>query len=60
MKNMYEYVNYIEVDKTVDDLEKDFISDFSESEQKKIGMIFRPTKKQLKEIRKQLGFKKHH
>lgn len=28
MKNMYEYVNYIEVDKTVDDLEKDFISDF--------------------------------
>ena len=24
---MYEYVNYIEVDKTVDDLEKDFISD---------------------------------
>lgn len=29
MKNMYEYVNYIEVDKSVSDLEKDFISDFT-------------------------------
>ncbi len=28
MKNMYEYVNYIEVDKTVDELEKEFIQDF--------------------------------
>lgn len=26
---MYEYVNYIEVDKSVSDLEKDFISDFT-------------------------------
>ncbi len=25
---MYEYVNYIEVDKTVDELEKEFIQDF--------------------------------
>ncbi len=29
MKNMYEYVNYIEVDKSVEDLEKEFISDFT-------------------------------
>ena len=28
MKNMYDYVNYIEVDKNVDELEKDFIQDF--------------------------------
>ena len=28
MKNMYDYVNYIEVDKTVDELEKEFIQDF--------------------------------
>ena len=28
MKNMYDYVNYIEVDKTVDELEKDFIQEF--------------------------------
>ena len=26
---MYEYVNYIEVDKSVEDLEKEFISDFT-------------------------------
>ncbi len=28
MKNMYDYVNYIEVDKSIDELEKDFIQDF--------------------------------
>ena len=28
MKKMYEYVNYIEVDKTPQELERDFINDF--------------------------------
>ena len=28
MKKMYEYVNYIEVDKTPSELEKEFINDF--------------------------------
>ena len=28
MKNMYEYVNYIETDKTPSELEKEFINDF--------------------------------
>lgn len=28
MKNMYDYINYIEVDKTSDELEKEFINDF--------------------------------
>lgn len=28
MKNMYDYVNYIEVDKSIDELEKDFIQEF--------------------------------
>ena len=28
MKKMYEYVNYIEVDKTPEELEKEFINDF--------------------------------
>jgi transcriptional regulator with XRE-family HTH domain len=28
MKNMYEYVNYIEVDKTVEELEEEFLEDF--------------------------------
>lgn len=28
MKNMYDYVNYIEVDKTIDELEEEFIQDF--------------------------------
>lgn len=28
MKNMYEYENYVEVTKNVDELEKDFIKDF--------------------------------
>ena len=28
MKNMYEYVNYIEVDKTIEELEDEFLDDF--------------------------------
>ncbi len=28
MKKMYEYINYIEVSKTPEELEKDFINDF--------------------------------
>lgn len=28
MKNMYEYINYIEVDKTTDEIEEDFVKDF--------------------------------
>ncbi len=28
MKKMYEYINYIEVDKKPDELERDFINDF--------------------------------
>ena len=28
MKKMYEYVNYIEVDKTVEELEHDFLNEF--------------------------------
>lgn len=28
MKNMYEYINYIEVDKTIQEIEKEFIEDF--------------------------------
>ena len=28
MKNMYDYVNYIEVEKTPEDLNKEFIEDF--------------------------------
>ena len=28
MKNMYDYVNFIEVDKNIDELEKDFIQEF--------------------------------
>ena len=28
MKNMYEYINYIEVDKTTEEIEEDFVKDF--------------------------------
>ena len=28
MKKMYEYINYIEIDKTPEELEKEFINDF--------------------------------
>lgn len=28
MKNMYEYINYIEVDKTTDEIEHEFVKDF--------------------------------
>ena len=49
-----ELSNYI--DEMNDTEYKDFISEFSEAEQEQIGALFRPTKKQKKELFKQFKF----
>ena len=51
---MWELSNYID---DMNDTEyKDCISEFSEAEQERIGMLFRPTKKQKKELFKHFKF----
>lgn len=54
MNAFMEVSNYID---NMDDTEyKDFVSEYSEAEQERIGMLFKPTKKQKKELFKQFKF----
>ena len=60
MKKMTEYINYIEVDKSIEELEEDFINEYSKVSRTKIARIesgmHSPSVKALLDILGPLGY----